>query len=76
MKFVIDSDYIGYDLAQAALTDFAAFLNTHVLAARSQIALLLPPVVLGDNGIYGITISLEFHSQPDNLFLKKKSGTP
>lgn len=56
MRFVIESEQIGYTLIQQALKDFSKFLNDYVLASGNTLQLSLPGK---DYGMWKICVSIE-----------------
>ena len=71
MRISVQSEHVGKSLANDALEDLSAFINKHVAAQGSHVQLALPPVGIGDDGIWTIAVTVEFAQATHAPFLRK-----
>ncbi len=71
MKIIIETTAIGASLAQAFLDDLSTLINAHVVSSGNKLQFSLPPVAVGDDGVWELRVSVEFGTQPAKRFLDR-----
>ncbi len=69
MKLIVESkEIIGSECMNSFLKALSGVMNQHVIGSGSKIKLSVPDGKYDDNGVYSMTMTVEFEEKPHESF--------